>query len=410
VTSEGWLGLLALLCVLGIVFHQALLFVFAVTVLLIALASLVWQRACFSGVTYRRRFSQRRAFFDEEVDLVLEVTNRKVLPLPWLEIEDEVPEALTFLDADLTSAYKPRRRTLVHLCSPRWYERIRRRYRVRCAHRGLYEFGPATLRAGDLFGLSTQLWIVPAVDRLIVYPRIVPLGRLGLDAHGPFGDLVTPRTLWEDPAYLAGVRPYQSGDPMRRIHWKASARLGRPQVKLLEPTTHARLALFLDMHTLRGHAWWVGYDPMLVELAIIVAASVVAWGAEHKLSIGLYVNGPRFRGAGMATIAVPPSEHPRQLQTILEALATVVPLATTPLEDLLAAEMPALPWGTTVLAITAVPEPEVIEVLRAAQSRGKSAGLVVIGTNAAPVAVSDLPVFAVRGEEAWRDVTDIAPA
>ncbi|HXX40568.1 MAG TPA: DUF58 domain-containing protein [bacterium] len=409
-TSESWLLLLAILGTLGAVFHQAILFVFAVIGLLMALASWVWQRACFSGVTYRRLLGQRRAFFNEEVDLTLEVTNRKLLPLPWLEVEDEVPEALTFLDADLTTSYKPRRRTLIHLCSPRWYERIRRRYRVRCAHRGLYEFGPATLRAGDLFGFSTQHHTVSTMDHLIVYPRIVPLERLGLDAQGPFGDLVSPRTLWEDPAYVAGVRPYEAGDSPRRIHWKVSARLGRLRVKILEPTTHPRLALFLDMHTLRGHAWWAGYDPMLVELSIIVAASVAAWGAEHKLPVGLYVNGPRFRRAGMATIAMPPSEHPQQLQAILEALATAAPVATTPLEDLLTAEMPALPWGTSVLAIAAVPEPETIAMLRAARRIGRSAGLVVIGTNAGTVAADDLPVFPVQGEDAWRDLPHVALA
>jgi len=409
VTSESWLLLLAVLGLLGIVLHQSLLFVFASLGLLIALASRIWQRFCFTGVTYRRILSQRRAFFDEEVDLVLEVVNRKLLPLPWLEVEDDVPEALTFLDADLTSSYKSKRRTLVHLCSPRWYERIRRRYRIRCTHRGLYEFGPATLRAGDLFGLATQQREVADLDRLIVYPRIVPLERLGLTARGPFGDLVTPYTLWDDPTYVAGVRAYQPGDPLRRIHWKASARLQSLQVKLVEPTTHARLAVFLDMHTLRGHPWWAGYDPLIVELAIIVAASIAAWAAEHKLPIGLYVNGPRFRG-GLGTIAVPPSEHPQQLQAICEALATVAPVATISLADLIATEAPTLPWGATVLALTAVPDEDVVTVLQEIRRPGRSTGLVVIGTNAPPIVADGVPVFHVPGEEAWREVTHVALA
>jgi hypothetical protein len=47
----------------------------------------------------------------------------------------------------------------------------------------------------------------------VAYPKVVPLERLGLPVHGPFGDQVTPRTLWEDPTCLAGVRPYLRGDP-----------------------------------------------------------------------------------------------------------------------------------------------------------------------------------------------------
>lgn len=407
-TSEGWLFLFLLLLTLGAFLHQTLLFLFAAASLLVALASWIWQRYCFLEVTYRRALSQRRAFFDEEVELVLEVTNKKALPLPWLEVEDEVPEGLTFLNAHLASSYKPKRRTLVHLCSPRWYERIRRRYRIRCTQRGLHEFGPATLRAGDLFGMSIQRRDEPAVDRLVVYPRIVPLERLGLPVRGPFGDLVMPRTLWEDPTYLAGVRAYQAGDPPRRIHWKASARLGNLQVKLLEPTTHARLALFLDMQTLAGHAWWVGHDPLLVELSVIVATSVAAWAAEQKCPVGLYVNAHRFRSQGAATIALPPSEHPKQLQAVLEALATVMPVATLPLSDLLATEAPALPWGTTVLAITAIPDQDLLGTLYALRREGRSTGLVLVGSRVQRVTPDGIPVFHVGGEEAWREVARVA--
>jgi uncharacterized protein (DUF58 family) len=409
VISEGSLLLFAILLLLAALLHQALLFLFAAVSLLVALASWVWRRYCFEGVTYRRMFSQRRAFFDEEIDLTIEVTNRKLLPLPWLEIEDEVPEALSYPNARLTSSYKPKRKVLVHLCSPRWYERIRRRYRVRCTHRGLYEFGPATLHAGDLFGMSTQHRDAPDTNELIVYPKIVPLERLGLPVHGPFGDLVTPHTLWEDPTYLAGVRAYQRGDPPRRIHWKASARLGRLQVKLLEPTTHARLAMFLDMQTLAGHAWWAGYDPLLVELSVIVAASIAAWAAEQKLPVGLYVNGCRFRTGGR-TIALPPSEHPEQLHVVLEALATLMPVASIPLSDLVRAEVPALAWGTTVLAITAIPDAELIATLERLRREGHSTAIVLVGTGAEAPAADGMPVFHVKGEEAWRDLESVALA
>jgi uncharacterized protein (DUF58 family) len=407
VTSEGWLLVFGLLLILGVVFHDALLFLFAATALLVALASWLWQWGCFHGVTYRRRLSQKRAFFGEEIELTLEVVNRKLLPLTWLEVEDEVPEGLTFRNAHLAHSYKPRRRLLVHLCSPKWYERIRRRYRVACSQRGIHAFGPATLRAGDLFGVAIQRRDEPEVDRLIVYPKIVPLERLGLAVQGPFGDLVRAYALWEDPAYLAGVRAYQAGDPLRRIHWRASARLGSLQTKLLEPTTHPRLALFIDMQTLEGHAWWAGYDPLLLELAILIAASIAAWAADSKFPIGLYANGRRYHGA-TATIALPPSEHPEQLRGILEALATVMPVATVSLTDVVVAEAPTLPWGTTMLAISAIADPDLVAALHALHRGGRSAGLVLVGSRAARVPLDGIPLFRIAGEEAWRDLSSVA--
>jgi uncharacterized protein (DUF58 family) len=407
-TSKSWLLPFFVLLVAGAVLRQGLLFLFAAASLLTALTSWLWQRYCFHGVTYRRVLSQHRAFFDEEIDLVLEVVNRKLLPLPWLEVKDEVPESLTYLSAHVTASYKPKRKTLVHLCSPKWYERIRRRYRIRCTQRGLHEFGPATLRAGDLFGFSFHRRDAIEVDRLIVYPKIVPLDRLGLPTQGPFGELVTPRTLWEDPTHLAGVRAYQLGDPLRRIHWKASARLGNLQAKLIEPTTHPRLAVFLDMHTLSGHPWWAGYDPLIVELSVIVATSIVAWAVESKLPVGLYINGYRFRGEGATTITLPPSEHPEQLHAILEALATVMPVAQLSLGELVAIEAPALPWGTTVLAITAVPDEDLLGALNTLRTSGRSVGLVLVGTKTQAISTDGVSVFRVMGEEAWREIVRVS--
>ncbi len=220
--------------------------------------------------------------------------------------------------------------------------------------------------------------------------------------------VIEPRTLWEDPTHLAGVREYEPGDPLRRIHWKASARVGNLQVKLVEPTTHPRLAVFLDMHTLSGHAWWAGYDPLIVELSVIVATSIVAWAVESKLPVGLYVNGYRFRGEGSTTIALPPSEHPEQLHAILEALATVMPVGRMSLGEMVAIEAPALPWGTTVLAITAVPDQDLLGALHTLRTSGRSVGLVLVGTKTEAISTDGVPVFRVMGEEAWREIVRVS--
>ena len=59
--------------------------------------------------------------------------------------------------------------------------------------------------------------------RLIVYPRVLSLAQLGLPSRAPFGAWPAAQRLLEDPARLAGVRAYASGDSQRRIHWKATA-------------------------------------------------------------------------------------------------------------------------------------------------------------------------------------------
>ena len=45
------------------------------------------------------------------------------------------------------------------------------------------------------------------------------------------GDVLVKRWIMPDPFLVGGLREYRAGDPMRSVHWGASARTGRMQVK-----------------------------------------------------------------------------------------------------------------------------------------------------------------------------------
>ena len=71
-----------------------------------------------------------------------------------------------------------------------------------------------------------------------------------------WGDLDRARPgLAEDPSRFAGVRPYAPGDPIRRIHARTSARLGRPMTKRFEPSRDREVLIALDVQTVDGPAW-----------------------------------------------------------------------------------------------------------------------------------------------------------
>ncbi len=403
--NEGWLALIILLLALSVAVRQALLFSICLLFLLAAGASTVWQRRCLDHLEYRRHLSQRRAFFGDEIELTLELVNRKLLPLAWLEAEDEFPEPLQLVKGRLHHSHKPMRMILRQLMAMRWYERVRRRYRIRCSARGYHEFGPVRLRSGDLFGSATREAVVEATDWLVVYPKIVPLTTLGLPPRFPFGEQPSAASLHEDAARFRGVRPYARGDSLRRIHWKASAHTGSLQVKLYEPSASRQLAIFLNFNTLGPAWWWYGYDPLLLELEIVVAASLAAWGADQRLQVGLYGNSIRFRtGEG---VRVPPARHSQHLVSILEALACALHIATMPIADLLMIEGRRLPQGTTIVAISATVNAEMVAVLKSLQSRGYGVVLILIGDQTSGTIVEGVRTYHVAGEEQWRELADL---
>src|ERR1700730_2023340 len=109
--GEVFLFLIGGVVVASLLLREAQLFVVGVILLLVAGVSVVWERYCLLGLSYRRELGQTRAMFGEEVPLTLEIVNDKPLPLAWLEIEDTVPgPGLTVTPAHVGPSPLPGRR------------------------------------------------------------------------------------------------------------------------------------------------------------------------------------------------------------------------------------------------------------------------------------------------------------
>ena len=123
---------LLLLFALSVATREAPLFLLTLALLVAAALSRLWERFSLERIEYRRHFSHIRAAFGEQVELEIEVVNRKLLPLSWLEAEDEVPAELHLLHGRVQPSYKPNRVVLANLLALRPYERLRRRYTLSC--------------------------------------------------------------------------------------------------------------------------------------------------------------------------------------------------------------------------------------------------------------------------------------
>lgn len=423
---------------LSLLFRQPLLIVAGLLVIALGGVPELWYRFCLTGVTVHRRFSTRRAEIGDEVILMLAVENGKLLPLPRLDIEDEVPEeGLAIRGATLETSVKPLRMILVHTLSLWLFQRVTRRYHMRCLARGAYAFGPLRLKSGDPFGLLTRERQEDATERLLVYPLVVPVERLGLPARAPVGERPALRRLLEDPLRTAGVRGYVPGDEPRRIHWKATARTGSLQSKIFEPTTHHTLVLFVDVRTYENPV--LGYDPAQLELAICAAASVAHWALEQGYAVGLYANGilaegdeapvvertsARQEGAvedrdvalrrairqAQLHLRLAPSTEPHQLMRIQEGLARLIPYYAASITEILAAEETHLPFGSTVVYIGAATAlgAEGMELLRHLRSRGHAVTLLVAGD--AHLDECKLSIQRLGGADTWLSLLDEALA
>jgi uncharacterized protein (DUF58 family) len=310
-------------------------------------------------LSYHRRFSEYRAFQGEVVELSLEVHNAKLLPQPWVTVHDSFPHLLPV--AEIKLEVNP----TTNLADFRtfWmigpYQRITRRFRVHCTERGYHPYGPAAVTTGDAFGFFTRTGIQTTADHLIIYPRLYSVAELRLPTKHPFGPAVTPNSLYQDPMRTAGVRPWEAGDSLRRIHWKASARQQELLSRIYEPSEERVVQIFLNSTTMTRH--WHGYIPELQERAISVAGSLAALATAERMPVGLIANGA-LRGSERA-LRLLPGRSPSQLMHILELLAQVTPFATQPIEEQLVEQAPHLPWGATLVVVTAVAHDDLLATL-----------------------------------------------
>ncbi len=119
------------------------------------------------------------------------------------------------------------------------------RYRVKAPLRGLHLIGPARLRIHDVHHLRT-------IERTISGASTLTVG-IAPQAIGPSLTvaLQSPQPLLPRPRPGGGgdfhiIRDYTSGDPLRRINWKASARRRRLLVNELDHEDRPPLLVLVD--------------------------------------------------------------------------------------------------------------------------------------------------------------------
>ncbi len=387
--GESWHVVVAIFLLGGVVYGQKALFVMGVILLLLQLLITFWSRWVLWRLEYTRKLSENRAFVGEKVELTVRISNPKPLPVTWLEVREQIDDELTVEQGTVLPSPMPRIKYIAENTSLGWYEAVTWHYYIRCTRRGYYKVGPASIRSGDLFGLFQRRLELGKADYLIVYPKTVSLRELGLTERRPFGDSRTRQRLFEDPIRITGLREYRNDDPFKRIDWKASARRQELQVKVYEATSSLYLQVILNIDTFEHP--WQGHDPVVLERGITVAASVARYAWEHKLSVGVAANGS-VPGSDKP-LNVRPGGSPEQLLRVLEALALVSPFATASFDAIIKEEGQRLPWGSTIVVISALATESIWAEVGRLKDAGHSVYFLYSGFGNTPRPIVGVPVY-----------------
>ncbi len=243
-------------------------------------------------------------------------------------------------------------------------------YRVHGARRGRHALGPLRLRLVDPFGLVERTAVGAGSAPLVVVPRVRPLGPGGpAGGHGGGGD-GERRSIAIHGEDDVSTREYRHGDDLRKVHWRATARMGELMVRLEERPWRSQATLFLDTrsraHLVAGRSG--GFEVPGPDGDDCPPPDSLEWLVEAAASIGSVM---ARRGSVLRTVTdigelAPPSGRGRlSADDLLDRLATVGPSRAASLKHGIEQLSRAAGEGPVVCLLGAVGPDDVVDLVRA---------------------------------------------
>jgi uncharacterized protein (DUF58 family) len=393
-----WLLGATFLLIIGIVFQLGLL-VYAMYVLLgVMLLSRYLAREWITGIAADRECSRLTAEIGDKVGVIVNVRNSGKLPIPWLLLEDAVPKK-ALAQRPPRISLDGRRMNIMQLSAGGQKSLL---YQVTFQMRGYYQLGPLLVETGDLFGLHRRFRVATKPHFVLVFPKVLPLEGYNIASRRPIGEVRLTHRLFEDPTRISGVREYQHGDALNRIHWRATARTGSLHCKVYEPSCIVGMTILLDFHQ-------AGYpersEPHRSEMAVTAAASLANAVYQMGQQIGLVTNcrdaADRIREEGashefrtrslaldtvemqgrserLRPVIVETRRGPEQLVRILEALARAELTDGLTFSQLVIEATSRLPRDATVVALLPDVPPDTAIALGSLRRRGYAVTVILL--------------------------------
>ena len=286
-----------------------------VALAVVFLLSFTWVRFLMSAIHAERKLKYAAYQVGDELEENITLKNKGGLPALWLEIEDH---------SDFPQYSINVTRALDGNSKAEW------RIRLICSQRGVFSLGPWEWVSADPFGLFQVRRRILQSQKMVVYP---PMASLPGDFR-PYGEQPGDLRPLNQPLHAESVqatqtRPYQSGDPLRRIHWRTSARRQNLYIKVFDPEASSRIWLIPDLDpNVHNSGQFEDWQDSSEETMILILSALASMFIKENRSVGLYA------GIDPPGILIP-QRGAGHLWSILTELALLHTTQTGPLDEIL---------------------------------------------------------------------------
>lgn len=329
----------------------------------VLLLTFLWSRLLLRGLDLKRTPRAGRGQMGRPFWETLRITNRSRVPKFWVAVEDH---------SDM-----PGHQGSSIMLRLRGHQERHWIIRTLCSRRGLFHMGPTELFAADPFGLFQVRKEEIKANSVVVLPMIEPLRNFPIPGGFLPGGVALERPTHNVTPNASGVREYEPGDSLNRIHWRTSARLDRLISKEFELDPLTDVWIIVDGYGAVHHGEEEPQDydirsmtPGVIRLpaeteeySVSAAASIAFHVLEQDRAVG-------FMGHGKARHVVQSDRGEAQLIRILETLAVLEARGEHSLPEVIKIEGGRIARGSTVILITPADDRSVLAAAGSLRRRG----------------------------------------
>jgi len=319
--------LAAALFILALVAGVAILYYLFYAILALVLITFIWTRSLVQNLAVNRALRTKWCVVGDTIQEDFVVRNDGRLPALWVEVRDE----------STIPGYHPGAvESIGGLDERRWSAR------AMCRRRGLFKLCPLRVLTGDPFGIFQGAVTYNTQTSFIVYPQLIEMPGLPLPWGSAAGNSRSSLRTLHVTTDASGVRDYQPGDSLHRIHWLHSARLGQLHSKEFDLEPSGNLWIILDMDA-AVHAG--ENEESTEEYAVKIAGAMIHAAIRENKAVGLVAYGAE-------KTVIPPGKGARHLWRLMEHLATVAADGHLPLNRVMTDVSATLGKGLSIVVIT----------------------------------------------------------
>lgn len=330
-----------------------------IILIMISLAEVfLYRKKGFDRIEYKLSLSSDEVNEGDEIEIIEEISNGKFLPIPWLKTEIVTSRWLDFAGANAQitndSRYVP------SFFALSGYEKIIRRWHVKCIRRGVYRLDKINLITSDLFGIVIQSKLAPANEEVIVLPTPIRLDDYIMSPQMLGGEMVVRRHIIEDVFEPIGIREYVDGDSMGKIHWKATASHGELMTIRNEYNVENSITIIINME-MGEYSISSARGIKLLELSIKCSAAL--FQKAHRMVIPFCLIANTNIDGEDGGISSPLSTGREHYNNLMRTLAKIEPNSTGRFGTFLKRESRSI--NTSEIAIiTAYVDDDIIDFVR----------------------------------------------